>query len=389
MKSYVFISSEMNLHQYFLSQAFYRVTNGSYRYIELPGKVSVHKLIDWNTVPKPDYILRAEPDTSEYEECQRLVNEADVVVTIGSIAGLKLCASRFRQGKLTFDYSERLFKRGQSIFWRAAYFAKYGLRLLFRQKNAHLLCASAYSAGDYASIGLFRNRSYKWGYFPETRHYADLNALFAQKDAHTIVWVGRLIDWKHPELPVLVGERLKQQGRTVRIQMIGKGEMDASLREMITEKGLEDTVCLVGPLPADETRRRMERSAIQLFTSDENEGWGAVLNECMNSGCAVVANDEIGSAPFLIRDKENGILIHKNDLDQMTEEVCGLLDHPEKCRSLGEAAYQTIRDEWSAAAAASRLVSLAAALQAGETTTPFSTGPCSTAENLNTKKKLQ
>ena len=378
MKSYVFISSEMNLHQYFLSQAFYRVTNGSYRYIELPGKVSVHKLIDWNTVPKPDYILRAEPDTSEYEECQRLVNEADVVVTIGSIAGLKLCASRFRQGKLTFDYSERLFKRGQSIFWRAAYFAKYGLRLLFRQKNAHLLCASAYSAGDYASIGLFRNRSYKWGYFPETRHYADLNALFAQKDAHTIVWVGRLIDLKHPELPILLGERLKQLDYKAEIQIIGKGNMEDELQEMITRKGLADIVHLVGPLPADETRKRMELAAIHLFTSDENEGWGVVLNESMNSCCAVVANDQIGSVPFLLINGENGIVIHENDLEQMTKAVCRLLDDSDERRRLGEAAYRALCQEWSAQAAAERLVALAETLDSGDPT-PFSTGPCSPA----------
>lgn len=378
MKTYVFISSEMNLHQYYLSQALNRITDGCYRYIELPGKVSVHKLIDWNTVPKPDYILRAEPDMPDYEECKRLVNESDVVITIGSITGLKLCAGRLRQGKLTFDYSERLFKRGRSFCWRAAYFAKYGLRMLFRQKNAYLLCASAYSAGDYASIGLFRNRSYKWGYFPETRQYDDLNALFAQKDAHTIIWVGRLIGLKHPELPVLLGERLQQLGRKAEIQIIGKGNMEAELKEMIARKGLSDSVHLVGPLPAEETRRRMELSAIHLFTSDENEGWGAVLNESMNSGCAVVANDRIGSVPFLLINGENGVVIHNNDMDQMTKAVCRLLDDSDERRRLGEAAYRTISQEWSAQAAAERLVALAEKLEAGDST-PYSVGPCSPA----------
>ena len=36
------------------------------------------------------------------------------------------------------------------------------------------------------------------------------------------------------------------------------------------------------------------------------EGWGAVVNEAMNSGCAVVADHMIGAAPWLIRQGENG-----------------------------------------------------------------------------------
>ena len=44
----------------------------------------------------------------------------------------------------------------------------------------------------------------------------------------------------------------------------------------------------------------MESSHIfLLFTSDRNEG--AALNESMNSGCAVVASDAIGSVPYLMR----------------------------------------------------------------------------------------
>ena len=44
----------------------------------------------------------------------------------------------------------------------------------------------------------------------------------------------------------------------------------------------------------------MEKSHIHLFTSNHLEGWGAVVNEAMNSGCAVVANREAGAVPYLI-----------------------------------------------------------------------------------------
>ena len=80
---------------------------------------------------------------------------------------------------------------------------------------------------------------------------------------------------------------------------------------MIRSKGVEDCVEMLGAMSPDEVRAYMERADVFLFTSDFNEGWGAVLNESMNSGCAVVASHAIGSVPFLIKDGVNG-LIYEN-----------------------------------------------------------------------------
>ena len=52
----------------------------------------------------------------------------------------------------------------------------------------------------------------------------------------------------------------------------------------------------------------MERADIYLATSDRQEGWGAVINEAMNSGCAVVADHMMGAVPYLISHEENGMI---------------------------------------------------------------------------------
>ena len=102
----------------------------------------------------------------------------------------------------------------------------------------------------------------------------------------------------------------------------------------------------------------MEESEIYLITSDRKEGWGAVVNEAMNSGCAVVADHMIGAAPWMIRQRENGILYHDGCEQQLQEYVAELLQDPAECRRLGEAAQQTVRTEWNARTAAERLVRL-------------------------------
>jgi glycosyltransferase involved in cell wall biosynthesis len=97
----------------------------------------------------------------------------------------------------------------------------------------------------------------------------------------------------------------------------------------------------------------MEKASVYLFTSSRKEGWGAVLNESMNSGCAVVASYDAGSVPFMVRDGENGFTFNnKKDLFKKTEK---LLADDELRKKLGKNAYITVRDKWNAELAAERL----------------------------------
>ncbi len=71
----------------------------------------------------------------------------------------------------------------------------------------------------------------------------------------------------------------------------------------------------------EEVRAAMERSEIYLVTSDRKEGWGAVVNEAMNSGCAVVADHMIGAAPWLIRQGENGWMYRDGEEQELFRTV--------------------------------------------------------------------
>ena len=118
-----------------------------------------------------------------------------------------------------------------------------------------------------------------------------------------------------------------------------------------------------------------------MFTSDRQEGWGAVLNESMNSGCAVVASHAIGAVPYLMKHNSNGLIYKSGDIDALYQNVKYLLDHPEEQRRLGEAAYRTITEEWNAEIAAERFVNLAQHILDGDKYPDlYESGPCSKAE---------
>ena len=168
------------------------------------------------------------------------------------------------------------------------------------------------------------------------------------------------------------------------MSIIGNGEMEPQLRTMIESKGLSDCVEMLGAMPPEKVREYMEKADIFLFTSDFNEGWGAVLNESMNSGCAVVASHAIGSVPFLIKDGANGLIYRNGDQQDFEQKVLKLLKHPELRTEIGKKAYQTLEKTWNAETAANRFLQLCDGLDKGEPAY-FEEGPCSCADRIAQK----
>ena len=122
----------------------------------------------------------------------------------------------------------------------------------------------------------------------------------------------------------------------------------------------------------------MQKSDIFLFTSDKNEGWGAVMNESMSSACAVVACREIGSVPFLITHGENGLIYDKRGSNSLYHNISHLIQDKDLRERLQKNAYDTIKNVWNADAATERLLRLIDCIQMGEEV-PYTDGPCSRA----------
>ena len=122
----------------------------------------------------------------------------------------------------------------------------------------------------------------------------------------------------------------------------------------------------------------MERSDIYLFTSDQNEGWGAVVNEAMSSACAVVASDAAGSVRYLIENGKNGASYYYGQMDELYRRVAELLANRERCHRYGRLAYDTMENEWAAHNAAKRCIELAQAMLDGKKC-DYAQGPCSKA----------
>lgn len=377
----VFVSNYINHHQIPLSNSLYKKLGDNYRFIETQRMEAERIKLGWESQNVP-YLLRSYLSDENLEMAHNLVDDADVVI-LGGISGLEWLKKRKEQKKLTFIYSERIYKQG---YWKALSSANRKTvqreYLDYENSNFYLLAASAYLPADIDMYGCYKNKMFKWGYFPPFKEIA--STTHNEKEL-SLLWVGRFIDWKHPELFVKLLNILTQKGYHVSAKMIGTGPLLEKARSTVKYLNLSNYVELCGPLPVDQVRSYMKTSDIFVATSDYQEGWGAVVNEAMNSRCVCVCSHAMGAVPYLITHKKNGLIFKSNNLGSLVENVVQVLDNSGMRNTLSSNAYITIQSLWNANVAADRLLELANRMLKGEII-EYEEGPCSKAPVIKQHK---
>ena len=259
----VFISNYFNHHQQAMSESLWRLTNGEYYFIATGKMGENRKKLGYDANVVPSYVLDIS-GSGFNDKIKRIILTSDVII-IGS-ASKEIANFVYKNAKLVFVYSERVLKKGYQWY-------KYPYRWVLLHKNFHrksnifLLCASAYTAADYHMFGLFRRECYKFGYFPRKYEYI-ISDLFEKKQNNKILWMGRLIDWKHPEDVIKIAKRLQEDGFNFKIEIGGIGEMETQLKQMVNDWNLNDCVSFLGAIPHNLVRAYMDDAGIYLFTSD-------------------------------------------------------------------------------------------------------------------------
>jgi len=381
-----FYSNFLNHHQLPFCLSMYEKLGDDFKFVATE-KVPKERLdLGYHDMNKEYPFVITTYDSNENKQIAECMSIDSDVIIIGS-APEKYAIERLKRNKLTFRYSERIFKRGR---WRIldprVWISLYNVHVKYRNKNLYMLCASGYTASDFAIIGAYKNKAYKWGYFPQVIDY-DLEKLFDKKKNHTlqILWCARFMKWKHPEKVIEVAIKLNKENYNYKINMIGIGELEGEIAKLVKDNSLEERVSLLGSMAPEKVREYMENANIFLFTSDYNEGWGAVLNESMNSGCAVLASHAIGSVPFLLKHEQNGLIYKNGDISDLHLQVKRLLDDENLQVKLGEQAYNTLNTTWNARNAVDSFLKLVDCIINNKENTILE-GPCSNADVIPQEK---
>ncbi len=386
--NFVFVSNYYNHHQRPLSMALHALCErdgGTYTFVQTEKMEKERLDMGWgNALQNDGFVINYGDDP---QGCQRLIDEADAVM-FGGTDDESYIRTRLKLKKPVWRYSERLYKTG-----RYKFVSPRGLRRKFLDHTRHdfervyLLCSGAYVAGDYRLVAAYPFKKFRFGYFPEhivcdpDRRIAGKNTAEGTDQTIDLLWAARMIGWKHPERAILMTEMLLKDGIPVHLTMAGGGPAAETVRGLIEKRGLSQNIDLVGFQNPQAVRGLMKKSHIYLATSDREEGWGAVINEAMDSACLVVADRAMGAAPYLIRNGENGISYPTGGTDAAVTALRRLLQEPGYAgmRRIQKAAYETIDQLWNADVAAERLYACVTAELCGERMPEYKEGPLSRA----------
>jgi len=171
-------------------------------------------------------------------------------------------------------------------------------------------------------------------------------------DTMTILYVGRLVPYKCPDV-LLLALAARPDLRRHRVLIVGDGPERQRMDQIVGEHGLESCVEFMGSVPQARVGEIMREADIFVFPSIRVLGAGVVV-EAMACGLACVVVDY--GAPGRLVSPERGVRVPLADKDQLitrfAAELEALVKDPARVKALGAAAraYALEHYTWDAKA---------------------------------------
>lgn len=324
------------------------------------------------------WIIHPNNSIEEKEKFDKFWDEADVV-----LCGERLISNmqaRVDSKKLCFYMSERWWKPPVGILrlFHPGYLKMVlNFRRLSKSPYFHYLPTGPFAAKDIALITSMSERVWRWGYFTEIPNATrDISEVVSSKTVN-VLWVGRMLKWKKVDLLIKVLARLKNEGKDFKLTLVGDGPERERLHRL-ADKMLGDKYYTIKDfIPAAKVPILMAKHEIYVLPSNAYEGWGAVINEAMSVGCAVVASDRTGAGAAMIEHGVNGMLFKSGSVYSLYECLNELINIKSLRDDLGMRARSTFIEHWNPRVVAQRFINLSSDLMNCREVVDCSHGPLS------------
>lgn len=122
----------------------------------------------------------------------------------------------------------------------------------------------------------------------------------------------------------------------------GDGEERAAVERRIREAGISN-IRMLGFQNQSELPRLFDMCDVFVLPSI-HEPWGLIVNEVMNAGRAVVVSDQVGCAPDLVHDGENGFVYQAQNIDALTSVLRRFIDDRSLAARMGARSAEMISE---------------------------------------------
>ena len=160
-----------------------------------------------------------------------------------------------------------------------------------------------------------------------------------------IISVARLSREKGQRVLIQAVARLVEEGREVRLSLVGEGQDRTGIEEEIAACGLRGTVRLEGALNQD-ALKTLYRTSDAFALASFAEGVPVVLMEAMAMEIPCVAT-RITGIPELIEDGVDGFLVAPSDVGQLASALRRLMDDPALRNRIGKAGRRKVVEQYN------------------------------------------
>jgi len=172
----------------------------------------------------------------------------------------------------------------------------------------------------------------------------------SDQGTQTILFVGRLINWKGVEVLINALKTVSKSNPRVRLVIVGEGPLRKDFVKLTEVNGLESIIHFTGQVPDSVLKEYYARSSLfvlpSILLNNQTEGLGVVLLEAMAAGVPVIGSDT-GGIPDIIENEVNGLLVPPGDPKVLAEAIIRILSLPELGDQFREAGIKTVKEKYS------------------------------------------
>lgn len=168
-----------------------------------------------------------------------------------------------------------------------------------------------------------------------------------------VLFVGRLTAQKNLMLWLDVAADILLERPDVRFALVGDGEEDAALQQVIDARGLGDKIRLMGPAGHESLPDIYAAADLFLLTS-HYEGFGRVVLEAGFAGVPSIATRCVGPED-IIENGRSGVLVERGDRAGLVGAALTLLDDEPSRAAMGRAAFDKAEAQFGLSSLAGRL----------------------------------
>lgn len=160
------------------------------------------------------------------------------------------------------------------------------------------------------------------------------------------LFAGRLVDDKGADIILRALHLLKQEGRMVRLKLVGAGPQQSALEEMAREFGLIGQVEFAGRLSQTDLARSIRQAVAVIMPSRFQEPAPLVAVEVSMAGVPIIGA-RIGGIPDVVEDGKTGLLFEPEDAADLAQKIKSVMDTPDLAERMGNAARRRAKERYS------------------------------------------